>query len=277
MTTPQRLDQIITDVQNGQSVTPQTADEQFAADLTAFAQEFTYHPVQAVQNTPPRRRSSKTLRLLATMAAGLALLAATILTVPPLRAFALSILDPLFPTTDDDEITITYNEFADDELVFFDTLDDLVAYTGFDLLTLPDLQDDLEETYFEYNAARNVAIQRYNTRSRLITISQQPIDSAEANGLLAFSFDLEIPPDAQVEDVQVGEQMGQLLRGMWVATSDQPNSSYVWSNNFWHFTLRWQDETTLYEVMTFPVRGGPTRDEMVEEIITLANTLTLAE
>ena len=229
-------------------------------DLSAESQQLDH----ILQNLLQKKRGTLYMKRLITTAAALLLVAVAMLTIPPLRTIAQQLLEPLFPRTADELITISYTPFTDADIAIYSTLDELQANTGFMVRSPSGL--DTNDVIYEHNTVRNVTIQTYNTEQLFIRISQQPIQDANEKGLLAFSFDLEIAPETEIETVNVAGYNGQFVRGMWVSKNNDPFTDYVWSSRFWFFTLRWQDVDFIYEVQIMPNKG-PIREEPIEQAI----------
>ena len=198
------------------------------------------------------------------------LLGVVILTVPPIRAFAQDIIDDLFPRTEEETIDIIYNEFDPEDVMTFETSIELGDAVDFDVLLPIESPDRVTSEFYQYNVARNVTTQVYITPRRVYTVSQQPVDDALSNGLLAFSFDLEIPAQADVIEVFIGTTIGELVWGMW--TGDE-TTGFTWSNRYYRYALRWQDDNYVYEITLEAAGGAPTRDMLQEEIIEFAEYL----
>jgi hypothetical protein len=210
-------------------------------------------------------------RTLLTAAASLTLAALLVVSVPSLRTIAQDLLSQLFPTTDDTEITITYNDDLGTPQEF-ETLAAMQEAVPFSVVEAGNLPRGSVDTSYVYYPGRNVATQIYSTMRRNFTVSQQPIADAQANGLLAFSFDLALPADA-IQPVQLGDTQAELVRGMWVesgTTDADGEPRYRWSNTFWHFALRWQDDTYLYEVALMPSGGNISEDASEADLIAVA-------
>lgn len=194
-------------------------------------------------------------------------------TVSPLRSFAQSLLEQLFPTTGEDKITIIYNDLGTpQEFPTIDTLREVVPYTLIAPRELP--AGPVEATYIYY-PSRNVATQQYVTTSLDIWVSQQPIIDAQSKGLLALGFDLALPDDIETRPLQIGEAQAELIRGMWVETGEvDANGSmlYRWTTNFWYFSLRWQDEEYIYEVAAMP-SSVRTLEEVETAVIDVARSM----
>ncbi len=239
-------------------------DADFDAALKA---QFNEEPTQRKQPI----RLKPMMRTLLTAAASLTLVTLLIVSVPSLRSVAQDLLSQLFPTTDDTEITITYNDDLGTPQEF-ETLAALQEAVPFSVVEAGNLPRGPVDSSYIYYPGRNVATQIYSTMRRNFTISQQPIADAQANGLLAFSFDLELPVDA-IQPVQLGDTQAELVRGMWVengTTDADGEPRYRWSNTFWHFALRWQDDTHLYEVALMPSGGNISEDALEADLIAVA-------
>ncbi len=233
----------------------------------AFAEQLEQELRRMHMPTTPARpvqpRNVKIMRRIAAIAASFVIILGLFATVPPLRSFAQDLLAQLFPTTDEDRITIAYNDLGMPEE--FPTLDALREGVPYELIALGELPAGLiESTFFLYYPDRNVATQYYhivtiqqNIAARLhIWLSQQPIADSQSSGLFAFGFDLVLPDDIETQLVLLDDDtQAELVRGMWVETGEMDadgNELYRWKDDFWHFSLRWQDTEYVYEVAVMP-------------------------
>ncbi len=279
MTTPQELDLLIRKLQDGELIIPTNSNEETTIELVKFAQslkldeafdEGLTQQLHQVISSKHSGQSVKFMRRLSTIAASMMLALALVLALPPLRTIAQDLLAQLFPRTDQEEISITYNDYDDMETTFT-TIEGLEAAVSFDLLEPNILPSNVTESVFVYNSARNVSTQWYITPFRQFGISQQPLESIQS-GLLAFTFDLQLPDSVDTQAVELGSVIGELVEGMWVESED--DETFVWSDNFWYFSLRWQDATNIYEITLMPRGGNPSREDLKQEIIAFAQQMT---
>lgn len=225
-------------------------DPVFAEQLE---QELRRMHTSTISVRPIQARKVGTAHRIVAIAASVLIVFGLFATVPPLRSFAQSLLEQLFPTTDEDQITITYSDLGTPQE--FPTIDALREVAPYTVIVPSELSaGPIEDTYIYYSG-RNVATQQYRTANLNIWVSQQPIADAELNGLLAFSFNMTLPDDVETRPVQIGTTQAELVRGMWVETGEVDaagNILYRWSDRFWYFSLRWQDSTFVYEVAVMP-------------------------
>ncbi len=219
------------------------------------------------------------LKTLALSAAALALIVAAVWIVPPLRNIAQEIFDDWFPKAESDQKTIEHDEFSDEDTITVETLAEIEDEIPFIVIT-PDFSDsELVETIAGYSPSRNAVWHRYMTETRIIIIQQQPIADAEASGLFTFVSNPEIGPESVIETVQIGESfIGKIVTGNWINRSPDTNQTYQWAEDFPAVTLRWQDDTYVYEIRMLPSvweerRTREYQAEIREDAIALANEL----
>lgn len=265
------LDRFISDLQAGESRQPANELETLVTDLHNLAERIDMNSTQdrALRqkfDTPPLKMMSphkRLSRLAATFAIALAALFATFAIVPETRALMLSVLDLLLPRAATSERTIEYVEFDEDDLLRAETREAAAALASFEVREPQILPQDYVFSSALYLTSRD-ALQtffspqtdaRYNVDS--LSLRQQPIALAQQLGTFFYTFEpYNIGPEAEIQQVAVGDVMGQYVQGSWTTSPNDPSETYRWDDSFPFHRLIWQVDEMLYEIEWFAGRDA---------------------
>ena len=290
MTTPEELNNLINKKQQGNAVTPQSPDEQLAADLIDFAQGFDLTPefnakvVNQFQQQPDNERRVR-LPLAYGLAAAISILIVVVLFAPPLRSLAQEFIDELFPRS-----TIEHPTFEGLALLFDDF--DLEGYP-----TLEELQHnipfeaqnpDVEDMGFEFVSA--VYVVQANTIEMIYTqdnsrnhpnlrIRQQPLEDAVPRMFWYTDGYNAVSPETTITPVEFMGYEGEIVHGVWATKqAGQEQAEYHWMDELPVYRLRWQDNHNLYEIErwykdeNYPKAG---LDTAIDDLTTIAESMTV--
>lgn len=273
------LNDFIDNHQSDSATQPTNADQAFAADLMALADQQHLDPAfdaalaarfQTQSTTPaqPRRVAPRRLSIAAAVTLLLAIVAT--LAVPDLRAIAQDILDDLFPREPEPTRTITYTEFAEGDIQWYDDANSAQIHVPYPIRELGLIPNGMQMDEVGFLESRNVVSMiffddRFTYQD--IRFQQQPIAGAQEHGYFWYTFDeYTIGQNADVQTVMVGDNEGQLVRGFWMGDGQD---TFAWDNDFPFFHLRWQDGTMAYELR---VNTRPSLFDL-DELITIAESI----
>ena len=315
MTTPQELNDMITEKQHGHAVTPQTPEEQLATDLINFAHSFDLSPefnanmLDQFQSevVKSQNRFSPTFSF-AMAAAAVSVLIMVVAFTPTIKDFAQTVIDELFPRSTTNE----YSYNVDEEItrteqnphVTFETSEELQANVDFEVrfLNVESTEYVLEAAYFfpNHNTSylgyssshhrenmENATEDGHTLYPANIYIHQQP-KTDSVNNIFTYSDDyIRIGSDAVVKEVQIGNYVGEVVQGAWLGSyppdPDTEDHIITWDSEAPRITLRWQDNSFLYEIsywmdnytQTEP-DGSPNTIEL-ERIASMAKSMMTGE
>lgn len=286
MTTPKELDNLIHDLQNGNPISPQNADEHLVKELFELANQFELNPdfdtslsdhfKQPASKHRPFKLSA--LRWVATFMIGIFGIVLLVTNVPALRVLAEDLINELFPRDTDTERVIAREDdrliFESEDFMGFTTIEEVIAGVEFEV-KFPDLSET--DYVFEHGSLtipRNSLQLNYSdgssSNSLNLRIKQQPLaDSIEGSFYLSAEQDT-ISPEVETTPVSIGRYHGEVVKGAWVTSRQRDETvHYLWSNHFPIYRLRWQDDVYLYEIKLVTAEDKSAIDDM----ITLAESM----
>jgi hypothetical protein len=135
---------------------------------------------------------------------------------------------------------------------------------GYDVLSPVDVPSGMIFVGASYDEKYHIVSQAFGQDAEYIEISlwQQPLEyyqpcgdiSQACDNLLGATF---VGASAYLETVQIGNQTGEYLEGVWELTNDGP----VWNPTPYARHLRWKTETMIFELVYNGMNLG--RDDLV--------------
>lgn len=168
------------------------------------------------------------------------------LVTPQGQALAAEVMTLLFPRETSESRTITYVEYEETDITEYTTVAQFNDRVNFDLRVPTGLPSYMTLNKIEHLESRNVVALWYSGNGFSARILQQPLADVDA-GLLWHTFEpYSIGPEAALSDVRLADgSTAQYVQGMWTGNEDE---GYTWNPRFSFYHMRWEDETTIYEI-----------------------------
>ncbi|MDX1992554.1 MAG: hypothetical protein SF029_09195 [bacterium] len=212
--------------------------------------------------------NSHSVRLALTTVAAAVITVSVIWVTPPLHSLAQEVLNTLFNRASSSTITVETQVSSDQAEPSRMEPAQVEALAGFTLKQPSSIPSGYTFGGAGYTASRHAASLFYQRPGAELLITQQPAAYAEY-GLLTDG-DSGIGPDAPIEQVTIGNVLGEYVAGTWVMSSD---NQAVWLPDASVQRLRWQEGDMIYEILanggSADTGSGLDRDAM----IALANSL----
>lgn len=308
MMTPEQLDRLIQQKQEGHQITPENSDEQLIVDLVDLAEHFDLSSdfdarlmqefqQQAGSAAPRSQQPSRISRIVLTAAASVMLVMVAVFTIPPLQTVAQQIIDFFHPAeTNQKPSNIIVGGIApdDDYDPFPLSMEEVSAQADFDFM----VPAFIPET-FSFDGAMiqpedgSVSLNYACSGPWSFSIIQTPI---EEDAFDPERIQNEVGADAVIESVKIGSADGQYVRGAWVPVindeileqsrqAEEPTRieiDAVWMNESHWYRLNWYADGILYHIGT---SGGSLSENMPasacmptkEDFIAVANSLAPKE
>lgn len=217
---------------------------------------------------PTKRAASRRLVYrLGGLAASLAILVG-LFTFTPLRSVAQGILESLFSVAESNVMPVTEStdnaELSNPSLLTLEQVRDLAGFSV-KVPTYP--LDNYQFTGAGYTEERQAVSLLYEGPGRLLTITQQPLASAEQG--IATDSSLGIGVGASLVEVAIGDQQGVFVAGMWVETE---GGELAWAESGSRRRLRWIEGDMLYEIFA---QGGSEGHDFIGQTEMVAIALSL--
>ena len=288
MTTPDQLNVMIDELHKGNTVSPQTQEENLTIEMIELMSAFEFNPAfderltkQFVAQSSAslyRRQLKRGLRLVASVLIGILGVIVFISSVPALRVLAEDILKELFPR--DTQTSFILNK-EDDGLAFepkdyigFENFEIMQTIVDYDVKTID--HDETDYTFFRgvFTIPRNAIQLNYSHPSASsdypkLRIRQQPLEDS-ARGTFYFTKEQDtISPEAETTPVAIGRYHGELVKGDWMTSNGQlEKMDFYWKEDAPVHRLRWQDDGFLYEIELWSADKSA-----VDEMISIAEMM----
>jgi hypothetical protein len=196
---------------------------------------------------------------------------------PSVRAIAHQIAYSFF-SSPSDQIEVQVTSSTDEELFhysdpnnFTQTIGDVQAKAGFGVKEINQRPETLKLIGARIEPDYNSVTILYQAQDYSLFLTQRPI----GKGKDIFS----IGSNAQIHLVNIGDHQGEFVIGGWKAIStqtikisgtpeSQTNISAFWDDQLPQYTLRWQENSFVYEIRALG-EGSPSQSDLIEYAIGL--------